>query len=150
GARGPSLAHWFGTDDLGRDVMARVMEGGRISIAVGVISTLVSLLVGVTYGAIAGYLGGLGASRMMRVVDVLFALPFCFVFILVLTVLPDEYRSGDASVYILFIVLGLVQWLVMARIVRGQVLSLKKREFVEAARAIGVKTSKIIYRHLVP
>lgn len=150
GAQGPSWEHWFGTDNLGRDMMARTMEGGRISLAVGLISTMVSILVGVFYGATAGYIGGWVDGLMMRIVDIMLSLPFMFVVILILTVLPEDYKTGEASVYLLFLVLGLVQWLVMARIVRGQVLSLKKREFVEAARAIGVSTPKIIFRHLIP
>ena len=150
GSQGPSWAHLFGTDALGRDLMVRVMEGGRISLAVGVISTTVSLLIGVTYGATAAYLGGWVENLMMRFVDVMFALPYIFVVIIVMTMIPEEKLDGDTSIYILFFVLGAVQWLVMARIVRGQVLSLKKREFVEAARAIGVSNSKIIFRHLIP
>lgn len=150
GAQGPSWSHWFGTDTLGRDILLRVMEGGRISLAVGIISTTVSLIIGVTYGATAAYLGGWVETIMMRFVDVMFALPYIFIVILVMTILPSEYRTGETSVYILFLVLGAVQWLVMARIVRGQVLSLKKREFVEAARAIGVSNTKIIFRHLIP
>lgn len=150
GAQGPSWAHWFGTDEFGRDLMARVQEGGRISLAVGLISTVVSLIIGVTYGAISGYFGGVVDNFMMRVVDVLFALPYMFIVILVMTIIPPELRKGDASVYLLFLILGAVQWLVMARIVRGQVLTLKRREYVEAARSIGVKTGKIIFRHLIP
>jgi oligopeptide transport system permease protein len=150
GAHGPSLAHPFGTDALGRDLMIRVMQGGQISIAVGIISTTVSLIIGVTYGATAAFLGGRIESLMMRFVDVMFALPYIFIVIIFMTIIPEEKLDGTTSLYILFIVLGAVQWLVMARIVRGQVLSLKKREFVEAARAIGVSNTKIIFRHLIP
>jgi len=143
GAAPPSLAHWFGTDELGRDSLARVIYGGRISLMVGLIATLVSLLIGVTYGAIAGYRGGKIDELMMRFVDVLYSLPYIFLVILLLVFF-------SRSLVMLFVALGLVQWLTMARIVRGQVLSLKHQNFVEAARALGAGDARIIFRHIVP
>ncbi|MCP9493589.1 MAG: ABC transporter permease [Pyrinomonadaceae bacterium MAG19_C2-C3] len=142
-ARPPSLLHPMGTDPQGRDILARVLYGGRISLMVGIISTFVSLLIGVTYGSVAGYLGGRIDSVMMRVVDVLFAIPYMMLVIVLLALF-------EKSLFLLFAALGAVSWLTMARIVRGQVLSLKHQEFVEAARSIGVPTWKIILRHLVP
>jgi oligopeptide transport system permease protein len=139
----PSAAHWFGTDELGRDTLARVIYGGRISLLVGLVGTLVSLLIGVSYGAIAGYRGGRTDEVMMRAVDVLYSLPYIFLVILLLVFF-------SRSILMLFVALGLVQWLTMARIVRGQVLSLKQQNFVEAARALGAGDSAIIFRHIVP
>jgi len=143
GAKGPALHHWFGTDILGRDLFARVLYGGRVSILVGLVATLVSFLVGVSYGATAGYFGGRVDNTMMRFVDVLYSLPYMFLVILLMV-----YFSK--SLWMLFAALGLVQWLTMARIVRGQVLSLKQQEFIEAARSIGAGSGHIIFRHLVP
>jgi len=139
----PSLAHWFGTDELGRDAFARVIWGGRISLLVGLVGTLVSIVIGVTYGAIAGYAGGRTDDAMMRVVDVLYSLPYIFIVILLLVFFSK-------SLIMLFVALGLVQWLTMARIVRGQVLSLKSQTFVEAARALGLGDFSIVFRHIVP
>lgn len=143
GPRPPSWAHPFGTDLHGRDLLARVLDGGRVSILVGLVATLVSFLVGVTYGAVSGYFGGRTDSVMMRFVDVLYSLPYMFLVILLMV-----YFSR--SLWMLFAALGLVQWLTMARIVRGQVLSLKAQEFVEAARSIGAGHATVIFRHLVP
>ncbi len=143
GATGPSGAHWFGTDELGRDTFVRTIYGGRISLLVGLIGTLVSLLIGVTYGAISGYLGGKVDEAMMRFVDILYSLPYIFLVILLLVFF-------SRSLVMLFVALGLVQWLTMARIVRGQVLSLKNQPFVEAARALGARNRSIIFRHIVP
>jgi len=139
----PSLAHWFGTDELGRDAFARVLWGGRISLLVGLVGTLVSLVIGVTYGAVSGYSGGRTDDVMMRVVDVLYSLPYIVLVILLLVFF-------SRSIVMLFVALGLVQWLTMARIVRGQVLSLKTQTFVEAARALGAGDAGIIFRHIVP
>jgi oligopeptide transport system permease protein len=143
GATPPSMAHWFGTDELGRDTFARVLYGGRISLLVGVVATLVSLLIGVAYGAISGYRGGKLDELMMRAVDILYSLPYIFLVILLLVFF-------SRSLLMLFVALGLVQWLTMARIVRGQVLSLKSQAFVEAARALGAGDRRIIFRHIVP
>ena len=143
GATPPSLAHWFGTDELGRDAFARVIYGGRISLLVGVVATLVSLLIGVTWGAVAGYQGGKTDEVMMRFVDILYSLPYIFLVILLLVFF-------SRSILMLFVALGLVQWLTMARIVRGQVLSLKQQTFVEAARALGASDWAVIFRHIVP
>jgi oligopeptide transport system permease protein len=143
-----SWTHPMGTDTSGRDILARVLLGGLISLTVGIISTIVSLIIGVSYGATAGYLGGKVDDVMMRVVDVLYSLPYIIVVVVLLAVLGD--RSPLGQLILLFIALGAVSWLTMARIVRGQVISLKNQEFVLAARATGVSTAKIIFRHLVP
>jgi oligopeptide transport system permease protein len=139
----PQLQHPFGTDDLGRDQLTRVMVGGRVSLGVGIIATTVSLLIGVIYGATAAYVGGKVDAAMMRLVDVLYALPFTIFVILLMTLF-------ERSIVLLFVVIGAVEWLTMARIVRGQVLSLKKQEFVEAAVSLGYSTQRIILRHIIP
>jgi oligopeptide transport system permease protein len=194
--RPPDTRHWFGTDALGRDIFARVLRGGIVSFSVGLVATLVSLLIGVTWGAVAGYLGGRTDHYLMRIVDVLYGLPFLFLVILILTLVNGLHqaaakagpvlermealeRSGDREAAVrlaaaedigpvssarlavlldrkvdpliaMFAALGLVQWLTMARIVRGQVLSLKEREFVAAARVSGARAPRIILRHIVP
>lgn len=143
-----SWNHPMGTDTVGRDLLARVLQGGQISLMVGLISTLVSLIIGVSYGAIAGYLGGRIDNLMMRFVDVLYSLPY----IILVIVLLAMFRSNSAvgQLILLFAALGSVSWLTMARIVRGQIISLKNQEFVLAAKATGVSTPRIIFRHLVP
>lgn len=162
----PSLQHPMGTDDAGRDLLARVLQGGRISLMVGIISTLVSLLIGVSYGAIAGYLGGFIDNVMMRIVDIFYSIPYILIVIVLLAVFggpstPEWIKwlsttiggagnQGLSQIFLLFFALGLVSWLTMARVVRGQVLSLKNQEFVLAARATGVSTFGIIFRHLIP
>jgi oligopeptide transport system permease protein len=136
-------AFWFGTDANGRDLFVRTLYGARVSLAVGLAATSVSLIIGVTYGAIAGYFGGRTDSIMMRLVDVMYSLPFLF-FVILLMVFFGRH------IVLIFIALGAVEWLTMARIVRGQTLSIKRREFVEAALAGGVSTAKIIRRHIIP
>lgn len=160
----PSLTHLMGTDDNGHDIFARVLMGGRISLTVGVISTLVSLVIGISYGAIAGYFGGWIDNLMMRIVDVLYAIPYILIVIVLLSVFgggntPDWIKSivdvfgggqGMSQIILLFIALGAVSWLTMARVVRGQILSLKNQEFVTAAKATGVSAFGIIFKHLIP
>ena len=143
-----SWTHPMGTDNAGRDIFARVLSGGQISLMVALIATLVSLLIGVSYGATAGYLGGRIDDLMMRIVDVLYSLPYIIIVIVLLALLPAKTPTGQLAQ--LFLALGAVSWLTMARIVRGQVMSLKNQEFILAARATGVSTPKIIFRHLVP
>jgi len=143
GASPPSAAHWLGTDIFGRDLMTQIMYGGRISLAVGFVATAVALLIGVTWGAIAGYVGGRTDAVMMRLVDILYALPF-MIFIVLLTVVFGR------NMLLLFLAIGAVEWLTMARIMRGQVQSLRQQEFVEAAMSLGLSPATLIRRHLVP
>ena len=141
---GLTASHWLGTDPLGRDLYVRTLYGLRLSLLIGVLATAVSVGIGVAWGAIAGYVGGRADSWMMRAVDVLYALPYLFVVIILATVF------GRGSIAMLLIAIGAVGWLTMARVVRGQTLSLKRREFIEAARAAGLGTAAILVRHIVP
>jgi oligopeptide transport system permease protein len=139
----PSHTHWLGTDPLGRDLLARLLYGGRISLMVGILATLVSLTIGVLYGAISGFAGGKLDMVLMRCVDILFALPFT-IFVILLMVFFGQ------NIILLFVAIGAVEWLTMARIVRGQVMSLKHQDFIEAARALGLRKRRILLRHILP
>lgn len=144
GAQPPSLNHWFGTDFFGRDLLTRTLYGGRISLSVGLLAATVAAVIGSFYGAVSGYVGGRLDGLMMRFVDVVYALPYMFLVVVLISVF-DARSLGT-----LFLGLGLVGWLMTARIVRGQVLSLKEREFVVAARALGSSGVTIVLRHLIP
>src|ERR1035438_3540779 len=143
GASSPSAAHWLGTDTLGRDLFARLLYGGRISLSVGLIATVVALAIGVTYGAAAGFSGGKTDIVMMRIVDILYAHPFT-IFVILLIVFFGR------NIFLLFFATGAVEWLPMARIVRGQVMSLKHQNFVGPARALGLRRRRILLRHILP
>lgn len=142
-SQAPNSKHWFGTDSNGRDLFVRTMYGVRVSLAVALCATSVSLVIGVSYGAISGYLGGRIDNLMMRIVDVLYAMPFMF-FVILLMVFFGR------NIYLMFAAIGAVEWLTMARIVRGQSLSLRRKEFIAAADALGVKNRNIIARHIIP
>jgi len=143
GATPPGADHYLGTDELGRDNLTRILYGGRISLAIGLVATAVSVLIDVLYGATAGFLGGKTDAAMMRIVDILYALPFP-IFVIILMVFFGRH------IYLLFLAIGAVEWLTMARIVRGQILTLKHREFIDAAVALGFSRRRILLRHLIP
>jgi oligopeptide transport system permease protein len=151
-----ALGSIAGRDEFGRDMLSRVFWGARISLIVGVVATLVSLLIGVSYGAVSGYVGGWLDDAMMRLVDVLYSIPFIFVVIFIITILSQAdiklelARWGIDRITIFYFVVGAIYWLTMARVVRGQVISLKTEPFIEAARAIGVGQTRIIVRHIFP
>jgi oligopeptide transport system permease protein len=144
GATAPSWSHWFGTDQLGRDMLVRTMQGGRLAIIVAITATAMSMVIGVIFGATAGYVGGRTDNAMMRFVDIMYAFP-TLVFVIVIAAVLDS-----KSIVLVFALIGAVSWLTMARIVRGQVLSIRHREFVEAARCLGASTPRILFRHIVP
>jgi oligopeptide transport system permease protein len=135
--------HWFGTDDLGRDLFVRTMLGVQVTMLVAIVASIVSLVIGVAYGAIAGYVGGRVDAVMMRLVDTLYALPFIFFVILLMV-------AFERNFLLIFVAIGAINWLDMARIVRGQTLSLREREFIEAARLTGVSPARIVFRHIAP
>ncbi len=135
--------HLMGTDSLGRDLLARLLMGLGVSMAIGLVATFVSLVIGVTWGAIAGFVGGRTDEVMMRIVDTLYSLPFIFFVILLMV-------TFGRNIFLIFLAIGAVEWLTMSRIVRGQTLSLKQKEFVEAAQAAGLSQGAIIFRHIVP
>ncbi|HEX6275765.1 MAG TPA: ABC transporter permease, partial [Polyangiaceae bacterium] len=145
--RPPSAEHWFGTDSLGRDYAARVLVGGQTSLAIGFVATLACVFVGVLYGAVAGYYGGRLDEVMMRFVDFFYGIPYMFLVILIMLLFSDSARGEPVPV---FVALGLVQWLTMARVIRGQVLTLRNREFVLAARLLGAGDLRVIAVHVLP
>lgn len=157
-AQGPSAEHWLGTDVLGRDLATRLMYGGRISLAVGLVTSLVALVIGVGYGAVAGFIGGRVDAVMMRVVDVLYAFPL-MIFVIILTMLLEKSQilvtvaksvDFDARLILLFLAIGAVEWLTMARIVRGQIQALMKQDFIVSSRANGARWPHVLWRHLLP
>lgn len=139
----PSKQHLFGTDSLGRDLFSRVIYGSRVSLAVGFVTAFVALVIGVTYGAIAGFAGGKVDEAMMRFVDILYGLPYMFFVILLMVIFGRK-------IYMLFIGIGVVSWMTIARITRGQIISLKNNEYIEAAKTVGVSRSRLIFKHLLP
>jgi oligopeptide transport system permease protein len=143
GAAAPSAKHWLGTDTLGRDLLVRMLYGGRVSLGVGLAATFVALTIGVTYGAVAGFFGGKRDAFMMRTVDIMYSLPFP-IFVILLMVFIGK------NIVLLFVAIGAVEWLTMARIVRSQVMAVKKMEFIEAARSLGFGRRRIIFRHILP
>lgn len=143
GAVGPSSTYWLGTDTLGRDQFSRILYGARVSLLVGFVATAVALVIGVSWGIVAGFFGGKIDSTMMRIVDILYGLPF-IIFIVLLMVIFGR------NIWLLFLAIGAVEWLTMARIVRGQVLTIKNQEFVLAAQAMGVRNISLFFRHILP
>jgi oligopeptide transport system permease protein len=139
----PCARNWLGTDQLGHDLLVRIFYGGRISLAVGLSATVVALTIGIVYGAVAGVVGGVLDAAMMRIVDILYALPFTL-FVILLMVFFGR------NIILLFVAIGAVEWLTMARIVRGQVMAVKRMEFVEAAKALGFGRRRILFRHILP
>ena len=138
-----SSGHYFGTDGNGRDLLVRILYGGRLSLTIGVIATLVSVLIGVTYGTVAGFFGGRLDTVMMRIVEILYAMPY-LIFVIILMVIFGR------NIYLLFLAIGAVEWLTMARIVRGQTISIKEKEFIEASRSLGQSSLFIILKHIIP
>ncbi len=143
GAVKPSLTHWFGTDLLGRDLFIRTLYGIRISFWVGLCATVVALIIGVTYGSLSGYAGGWLDTWMMYIVDILYTMPFTMFVIILMTFFGRNF-------YLLFIAIGAVEWLTMARIVRGKVMSIKQQEYIFSAKALGFSNSRILFKHVIP
>ena len=143
GAVPPNAGHWLGTDTLGRDLFVRILYGGQVSISVGLCATAVALTIGVFYGTVSGFIGGKWDALMMRIVDIIYALPFTVFVILLMVFFGRKF-------VLLFVAIGAVQWLTMARIVRGQVQTLRRQEFIEAAEALGLTKLRIIFRHMIP
>jgi len=150
--QGPSARHWLGTDDVGRDIFSRVLYGGRISLLIGVAATAVSLLIGTVVGAISGYFGGFVDNLLMRVVDVFLSFPSLFILIVLATVIRTNsvLRQYSGSIWPIAIVIGGLSWMALARLIRATFLSLREKEFVEAARAAGASNSRIMIRHILP
>lgn len=142
-----SRVYIMGTDDLGRDMLARTIYGGRISIMIGLVGTLTAVLIGILIGSISGYVGGMTDNFLMRFVDIMYSLPYMLVVIIIMSIAGNK---GRGSIVILFVAIALISWLTIARVVRGQIISLKNSEFVEAARSMGAGTPRIIFRHLLP
>lgn len=150
--QGPSASHWFGTDDVGRDILSRVLYGGRISLVIGLAATAVALIIGTIVGALSGYFGGLTDNVLMRVVDVFLSFPSLFILIVLATVIRtnNQLREYSGSIWPIAIVIGGLSWMSLARIVRATFLSLREKEFVEAARAAGAGNARIMFRHILP
>lgn len=150
--QGPSASHWLGTDDVGRDVLSRVLYGGRISLLIGFSATLVALLIGTLIGALAGYFGGLLDNALMRLVDVFLSFPSLFILIVLATVIRTNkhLREYSGSIWPIVIVIGGLSWMGLARIVRATFLSIREKEFVEAARSVGAGNARIMFRHILP
>ncbi len=162
----PTADHWLGTDQIGRDLLTRLLKGGQVSLLVGFIATTVALLIGVTYGSIAGYLGGKIDNLMMRIVDIIYALPFTIFVILLMVFLKEPSQAFDTwvsthfawlgptqgmgNILLMFAAIGAVEWLTMSRIVRSQVMAVKKMEYIEAARSLGYTHRRILFRHILP
>lgn len=150
--QGPSAEHWFGTDDVGRDIFSRMLYGGRVSLAIGIFATLVALIIGTAIGALSGYFGGTVDNLLMRLVDAFLSFPSLFILIVLATVFRtnSHLRAYSGSIWPIAVVIGILSWMALARIVRATFLSLREKEFVEAARAAGAGNTRIMVRHILP